>query len=173
MNATAGICTSKVIMIDPDKCTGCGLCEMVCSLKHEGECNPTLSRIKIVKGALFISVPVTCQQCGTPLCREVCPLDAIHRDSETGAYLVDAERCVGCRLCVIACPLGAIEIHPYEHLAMNCDLCGGDPMCVKFCLPEALTYVSEEKIGFARKREAIEKLSRSLELITGELESAR
>jgi len=54
---------------------------------------------------------------------------------------------------------------------MKCDLCGGEPMCVKFCLPGTLTYVLEEKIGFARRREAIKKLSRSLEKIT--LESWR
>lgn len=163
---------SKLILINPDKCTGCGQCEMLCSLKHEGKCNPTLSQIKIVKGAsLFINVPVMCHQCGTPLCMEVCPVNAINLDSKTKAYLVDAEKCVGCRLCEMVCPLGAIEIHPDKHIAMKCDLCGDDPVCVKFCLPEALTYVPEDKIGLARRREAIKKLSRSLEMIT--LESAR
>jgi len=102
---------------------------------------------------------------------EVCPVNAIQPGSETGAYLVDERKCVGCRLCEMACPLGAIEVHPDQHVAMKCDLCGGEPLCAKFCLPEALTYVSEDKIGFARRREAIKKLSRSLEKIT--LESTR
>jgi len=40
---------SKVLMIDYEKCTGCRICEMACSAKHEGAINPFQSRIKIVK----------------------------------------------------------------------------------------------------------------------------
>jgi Fe-S-cluster-containing hydrogenase component 2 len=160
----------KLLLVNPEKCTGCGTCETACSLKHFGECNPAQSLIKALRhekmGSYFFSVPVVCQQCEIPLCMDVCPVNAIQPDLGTGAYLVDEKKCVGCRLCEMACPLGAIEIHPDKNVAMKCDLCGGEPICVKFCLPGALTYVSEEKIGFARRREAIKKLSRGLEKIT-------
>ena len=67
----------KVILVDPDKCTGCKQCEKVCSLRHGGECNPVLSRIKVLRnevmGQYFVSVPVLCQQCEMPMCKEVCP----------------------------------------------------------------------------------------------------
>ena len=162
---------SKVLLVDPDKCTSCKQCEKVCSLKHGGECNPVLSRIKVLRnevmGQYFVTVPVLCQQCEIPMCKEVCPTEAIYQDLETGAYLINEERCIGCRMCVISCPLGAIEVDPVKHTAFKCDLCGGDPECVKVCLPGALTYVEKDKIGFSERRESLKKLSDRLVLIAG------
>lgn len=171
MNDSEVMKRSKVLLVDPDKCTSCKQCEKVCSLKQGGECNPVLSRIKVLRdeimGQYFVTVPVVCQQCETPICKEVCPMEAIYQDSETGAYLIDEERCIGCRLCTISCPLGAIEIDPNKHIAFKCDFCGGDPECVKVCLPGALTYVEKDKIGFSERREALKKLSDRLVLIAG------
>ena len=70
-------------------------------------------------------------------------------------------------MCVISCPLGAIEIDPVKHTAFKCDLCEGDPECVKICLPGALTYVEKDKVGFSERREALKKLSDRLVLIAG------
>jgi len=158
----------SVILVDPDKCTSCKQCEKVCSLKHIGECNPVLSSIKVLRGGImgqnFITVPVVCQQCETPICKEVCPMEAIYQDSKTSAYLINEERCIGCRLCTISCPLGTIEVNSNKRTAFKCDLCGGDPECVKVCLPGALTYVEKDKIGFRERREALRKLSDRLVL---------
>ena len=161
----------SLLLVDVDKCVGCLVCENVCSLKHEGECIPARSSVKVLRreqmgaNGYFVSVPVVCQQCETPMCKEVCPTNAIYQDLETGAYLVNEDKCVGCRLCTIACPLGAIEIHPDKNIAIKCDLCGGDPLCAKICLDGAITYVPEDKVGFQARREAIKKLSDRLELI--------
>jgi len=51
--------------------------------------------------------------------------------------LVDPDKCVGCRMCALACPFGNIEVLDRGH-AEKCDLCGGDPMCVQFCPRGAL-----------------------------------
>ena len=40
---------AKTISVDPSKCTGCRLCELVCSVKNEGIANPYLARIHVVK----------------------------------------------------------------------------------------------------------------------------
>jgi len=161
---------ASLILIDPDKCTSCRQCEKVCSLKHGGECNPVLSSIKVLRreivGESFVSVPVVCQQCETPMCKEVCPMEAIYQDLTTGAYLINEEQCIGCRLCTISCPLGAIEVNSNKRTAFKCDLCGGEPQCVKFCLPGALTYVEKDKVGFSARREALKKLSDRLVLVT-------
>jgi len=98
---------------------------------------------------------------------EVCPMNAISQDPKTGAYLVNANLCSGCRLCTIACPVGAIEIDREKKIAVKCDLCGGDPLCAKHCLHEAITFVVKDKAGLAQRRRAVMKLLDRLTLITG------
>jgi Fe-S-cluster-containing hydrogenase component 2 len=101
---------------------------------------------------------------------EICPMNAISKDSKTGAYLVNANVCSGCRLCTVACPSGAIEIDSVKKIAVKCDLCGGEPLCAKNCLAGAITFVEKDKAGLIRKREAIQKMSDRLILIAGEAE---
>ena len=101
----------RIVVADPNKCAGCRLCEMVCSLRHEGQCNPVLSRIRVVRfpdQAVF--VPMLCVQCTKRVCRSVCPVGAIVSDPKTGANLVEENRCIGCRECVMACPFGAMTL---------------------------------------------------------------
>ena len=82
----------KVLVVDPDKCTGCKVCEMICSLHHENEINPTKSRIHIISWEdEGIDVPMICQQCGDAPCEAVCPVNAISRTADTGAMLIDED----------------------------------------------------------------------------------
>jgi len=54
----------KIITIDPDHCTGCRSCEMVCSLEHDRICGPLLSRITISQWReISANVPIVCQHC--------------------------------------------------------------------------------------------------------------
>ena len=145
-----------VIVVDVDKCTGCRSCEIVCSLYHEGVINPALSRIHVVKDwrgadssieARFL--PATCRQCAIAKCADVCPVGAIVADPKTNARIVDEEKCIGCGLCVEACPYtpSRIALNEKKKTAFKCDLCGGDPMCIKICNSGALIYqFSEEGI---------------------------
>lgn len=146
----------KVLFVDWEKCTGCRLCEMACSIRHEGECNPQLSRIRIVTfpgwGASF---PSTCAACTVALCKEVCPVGAICIDDEIGMPVVKEELCIGCKECVVHCPLGAAAIHPRIRKAMMCDLCGGDPECIKFCSHGAITYKTIEESNMAKRRSLV------------------
>ena len=161
----------SLLIVDPDKCSGCLQCEKVCSLNHEGECIPSRSRIKVVRDAVmgpsgfFVSIPAVCQQCEVPMCKEVCPVEAIRLEADTGAYVVEEDRCVGCRLCTMACPLGAIEVHPERNTAYKCDYCGGDPKCAEICLDGALVYASRDKAGYRLRRESVKRLSSFLELM--------
>jgi Fe-S-cluster-containing hydrogenase component 2 len=63
---------------------------------------------------------------------DICPEEALTKSAETGAISVDEELCIRCESCVSACPFGAITIAPDESIIV-CDLCGGDPTCVKYC----------------------------------------
>ena len=131
----------KVLFVDFEKCTGCRTCEVACSLKNEGVCNPALSRITIVGWReMGLDVPMVCQQCEIALCQCVCPVEALVRNEHTGAVVVDDDVCVGCRSCVAACPFGTITVHPYTGKIISCTLCDGDPTCVKFCETGALRF---------------------------------
>ncbi len=125
---------TKLIEILHSNCVGCRLCEMICSLVKEGACSTTRSRIKIHRDEEFGNNLVSlCIQCVDAYCIESCPSAALSRDLETGAVLVDDKLCNGCEICIDACPLGAISFDKERNVVFKCDLCGGDPWCVRFC----------------------------------------
>jgi Fe-S-cluster-containing dehydrogenase component len=62
-----------------------------------------------------------------------CPVNALSVSKETGAVLVNAETCIGCGKCIEACPGRIPHMHPLEKRILICDLCGGEPKCVKVC----------------------------------------
>jgi carbon-monoxide dehydrogenase iron sulfur subunit len=149
------------IVLDPAKCDGCRICEVVCSLVNEGEFNPEKSRIKVIRtieNEIVRSIPVFCQQCEEAYCEAVCPTHAISRNN-SGVLSVDEEKCVGCKLCEIACPVGAITVNPQKGVAIKCNQCAvvGEPQCVKYCYTEALQLLPAEKVGKAKARAKAEK----------------
>ena len=130
----------KLIEVFHSKCVGCRLCEMVCSLVHEGECSTTRSRIRIYRDEEFGNNLVSlCIQCADAYCLESCTYGALSRDEKTGAVVVDEKSCTGCEECITACPVGGPFLDMDRNIVLKCDLCGGDPECVKFCSREALT----------------------------------
>jgi Fe-S-cluster-containing hydrogenase component 2 len=154
------------LLIDPEKCRGCRVCEAWCSFVHEGVISPAKSRIRVIKWENEgLDIPMTCQQCEEPVCAEVCPVGAISRNEETGAMVVDEEACIGCRMCVLACPFGGCSMDPDKKVMVKCDLCDGDPMCVKMCPHEAITFVRDNRVAVKKKRESAKKLSELLRKI--------
>jgi len=134
-------------------------CEMVCSAKHEGAINPFQSRIKIIKlGPEGKGVPTACAQCEDAPCKAICPVQAISRDEALGSMTVDYDACIGCRMCVAACPFGVIHFDTITSRVIKCDLCDGEPMCVKFCPYEALEYIEASELGTDKRRAQAGKL---------------
>ena len=127
------------VSYNPEKCSGCRTCMAVCSLYHEGAVNPELARIQVIAPVLkiFEAEGYTCKQCEGPECLYACPVEgALHIDEATGARVIDAEKCIGCKLCLEACPQypnTPIKYDAQNEICVKCDLCGGDPLCVKFC----------------------------------------
>jgi Fe-S-cluster-containing hydrogenase component 2 len=100
----------KILTVDPEKCTGCRNCELVCSVRHNGVSNPSLARIQIVKWEdIGVYIPMSCQQCEDAPCMAVCPKDAIYRDEDLERIRINHELCIGCKMCVAACPFGAAK----------------------------------------------------------------
>jgi Fe-S-cluster-containing hydrogenase component 2 len=141
----------KIIMVDPEKCTGCRNCELVCSVKHNGVSNPSLARIHIVKWEkVGVYIPMSCQQCEDAPCMAVCPKDAICRDEALDSVSINHDLCIGCKMCVSACPR-----------VFKCNLCNGDPQCVRFCYTKAVDYVETSKVSTDRMRQAAENYTKA------------
>lgn len=148
---------AKHLVVDPKKCVSCRTCELACSFGHFDEINPTLARINVFHYPEdMISVPVVCMQCDEASCVAVCPTGALHRDAE-GTVVHDNEKCIKCKQCVSACPLGNISYSPRIQNIFKCDLCGGDPMCAKFCPTHAISFVDSNQAP-AKQQEAADKI---------------
>ena len=152
----------KILSIDYQKCTGCRLCELVCAVFHDGVSNPMRSRIKVMKWeheGLYI--PTSCQQCEDAPCINVCPVKAISRDEDLQYVKVDYDICIGCRSCVAVCPFGAMSYNTKDKKVFKCDLCDGDPQCVRFCEVNAIEFVPADDLSVQKKRNAAERVTKA------------
>jgi carbon-monoxide dehydrogenase iron sulfur subunit len=96
----------KVLDFEPSKCVGCKICEQWCSVSHYKVVNPAKSRIKITRHHHSqVDYATICHQCVDAPCIAACKFDALTRDPETNAIIVDNEKCIGCRACIRKCPL--------------------------------------------------------------------
>lgn len=141
----------------PERCSGCKLCELVCSIHKYGVNNPKKAgvRVMVVYPAPVIRMPIICHQCKEPKCAENCPTDAIQRVN--GIIRIIEEECVACEQCVMSCPFGAIFTHEDITGPFKCDLCDGDPACVKACPKEAILYTPVHILGQTRRMEHVLK----------------
>ena len=128
------------ILFDPEKCTGCGTCEMVCSQRNTAKIAPSSASIQVIRDEdLGKNFAILCQHCRRPLCLEACPTRAIEKGDD-GIVRINKLFCVECGLCTMACPEAA-PLRDQKTRGINkCDLCDGDPLCVKHCPEKALTF---------------------------------
>jgi carbon-monoxide dehydrogenase iron sulfur subunit len=157
----------KFVSVNPNKCTGCGICEYACTLeKEENNLNPLLSRIRVVRMKPLFNFALACRFCEDAKCVTACPEDALSQAEETGIIMVKEKQCKGCDWCIQACPHGGITIHPETGKAVTCDLCNGEPKCIEFCPEEALELVCTDEEAEKRFSEALEKLPEETERLT-------
>ena len=112
---------------------------------------PVKSVIRIIafkREAFFY--PHVCHQCKVPYCADACPAEALVKNSETGVVELKKDKCIGCKLCLEACPFGAMAMTD-DGLAAKCDLCGGDPECVKFCDYDAIRLGDADEISQSKR----------------------
>jgi len=129
---------------------------LVCSFKHEGKFNFTYSRVRILSDEINnVHIPLVCEHCGEHPCLDACPVEALYLDNKLGIVKVDRDKCIGCGNCVKACPYNGIFIDK-NGKAVKCDLCDGDPECVKVCIfPQAMKYVDITYENLISKHESM------------------
>jgi carbon-monoxide dehydrogenase iron sulfur subunit len=162
----------RYLSVNPEKCVGCGICELACSQEKEDTLNPLKSRIRIIRGPPFIHLATTCRQCEDTPCIRACPKEALHQSEGTGAVLVDQEKCDGCKWCLEACAYGAITYDSEANTVIVCDLCDGKPVCKEMCPEEAIDFVSQEsdiiETWVAASRKWIDASNRLVKMAKGE-----
>lgn len=135
---------AKTLRVNFKACTGCRSCTIACVLYHSQQIGLHTAHIRVEKTLPEIQIPafkpVFCRMCRNAKCIAVCPTGALTEDSETGWVQLNAALCNGCGECVKACPFDAIWLDEHRHVAVKCDLCGGDPTCVRYCAPGALVF---------------------------------
>lgn len=159
----------RIVAVDPDSCVACRNCEYACAFRQGGDFERSASYIRVnFYPQERACVPLTCMHCDDAWCLEVCPAAAISRDPETGAIEIDAARCAGCKMCLLACPYGNVHFDAAEGVSRKCDLCGGDPMCVRACTSGALQYVEANEAVDSRREAFDARFRRLLHLDRGE-----
>ena len=154
----------KILVVDSDKCVNCGTCSLACSSNHYDEFTPGKAAIlPIPIRKINYNIPTVCMHCAEPLCVDVCPVQAISKDLETGTVTTDTSKCIGCRMCTVVCPVGAISINADTQKTIKCDLCGGDPVCVQVCGYGAIKFVSIHDGAIDLRKKGIDKMYKALE----------
>ncbi|CAG0960438.1 (4Fe-4S)-binding protein [Geobacter sp.] len=130
----------RTITVNADKCNGCRTCEIMCSAFHAvppySSNNPARSRIQIVTNRLEdIWLPV--------FAGEYTESECMGRNK----YIMDGKEYSECDSCRASCPARDLFKEPDSGLPLKCDMCDGEdePICVKWCLVDALIYEEREE----------------------------
>jgi len=139
--------TKRLAVIDSERCVGCQSCMFACVRRHgRGGLAGTRVQVRSDGGIERGFVVIVCRACPDPQCMKVCPADAL-APREGGGVNVLSDRCLGCGLCVKACPLDAIFWDEETDKPAICVHCG---YCAKHC-PHGVLALEEHEVHDAAR----------------------
>lgn len=159
--------TQYAFYLDTTRCTGCKTCELACKDYKDLDQNFAYRKVFDYEGGSWkdggdgtytcdvfcYHISMSCNHCDDPACAKVCPTGAMHKDSETGLVTVDADKCIGCGYCHMACPYNAPKVDREKGHSVKCDGCadrvaqGLNPICVDACPLRALQFGTVEEMS--------------------------
>ena len=142
----------KMIVVYPERCSGCQRCEMACTLKNDHKTNSHIARVKVWRNYMYGDsmdfdggamrnleyAQDYCKQCRIALCMEACPVSAIVVSEHNGARIVLDDRCIGCGTCTEACPWHMPTIDLATNKSTKCISCG---RCARHCPNGAIGFI--------------------------------
>lgn len=159
----------KGFYIDLSRCSGCEACTTSCISWNNLEIGMRWVRVAEVESGRYpdvkvATIPIPCQHCGDPKCMKACPENALSKRQEDGIVLVDQDKCIGCRQCLIACPFGVPQFGK-NGLMQKCNFCldrtvkGMAPACVAACPMRAMYSGTMEELADIATTKAGKKLA--------------
>lgn len=158
----------KKVFCDTTRCIGCKSCEIACAVEHSKSKElfkaineiPKPTKRKRVEQSASGPVAVSCRHCEEPLCIYACMSGAMYKDLATGQTKHDEDKCVGCWMCLMVCPFGALHRKALEAIVLKCDLCPDRdvPSCVEACPTKALFVGTVEEFERHLKEQKNKKL---------------
>lgn len=106
---------NRFVIAEPKRCIGCNTCMAACTQVHRQHGLQTHPRLTVERDAQG-TAPVLCRHCEDAPCAQVCPVNAITQ--RNNSVVLDEIACIGCKLCAIACPFGAITPSGSKPLAV-------------------------------------------------------
>ena len=139
------------MIIDQRRCIACHSCTIACKSENNVPLGYWRSWIKGIQKGRFPNVGNfylrrLCNQCDVPPCVQVCPVQATVKREEDGVVVMYYGKCIGCGMCIAACPYDARFFNPFRSTADKCDFCvsridnGLKPACVEACVSRALVF---------------------------------
>lgn len=134
-----------------NNCTACRACEAGCKQEFDLSIGVRRRQVILKEEGAYPNIKMryissACNHCEEPACMKACPSQAISKEEQFGAVLIDQDKCVGCKRCKSACPYGAPVFDNAKKKMDKCTLCvhrlkeGLPPACVRTCMAYALWH---------------------------------